>query len=377
MQQDAANVAKNDRSIGFSDTTSSHPYELPPLSMSYPLSQPIKELGANFYFAKYTLNEEPFSTDYHTWLAEAYFSGSQALCGAMEAVGMAGISNVYYAPHVLSRSREQYGRALAALNIALKSPVEAVADTTLMAVILLGMFETINFSTWQRYSSWAAHVRGAMTLLELRGKDQFAQKLGGLLFVLIRSQILTACMYQNLPVPQAFYETSQNFQSSSIRREWQIRKVASPGSVSEISFRIVNLSAAIQNGHVTDSETILTQASQIDRELLAWKATVSHSWTYGTVDPARPPGDAYFDGKCHVYPKLWVAEIWNNWRALRILVNQIILSQIPVTHSIDRSKRCDAQSIIRIMSTDICISSSSFLRTPRKSPTLPSKRDES
>jgi hypothetical protein len=292
----------------------------------------------------------------------------------MEAVGMAGISNVYYAPHVLSKSREHYGRALAALNHALKSPVEAVADTTLMAVILLGMFETINFNTWHRYSAWAAHVRGAMTLLELRGKEQFAQKLGGLLFVLIRSQILTACMYQNLPVPQALYETSQNFQSSTIRREWQLRRVASPGSISEISFRIVNLSAAIQNGHVTDSDTILTQAHQIDRELMAWKVTVSHSWTYGTVDSARSAGDAYFDGKYHVYPKLWVAEIWNNWRALRILVNQIILSQISVTDSLDQSKRCNAQSIIRLMSTDICVSSSSFLQTPRKSATLVCKR---
>jgi hypothetical protein len=330
----------------------------------------LKEHGANFYFTKYTLNEDPFSGDYHNWLAQAYSSGDQALRGAIEAVGMAGISNVYYAPHVFSKSKEQYCQALAALNHALGDPVIAVADTTFMAVILLSMFEMINFDTWDRYTSWATHVQGALTLLELRGKEQFSQKRGGLLFVLIRSQILTACMYQNLSVPPSLLQTSQNFKTSSIRREWHKEKVASPGSISEISFRIVNLRAAIQNGHVTDSDTILQQANQIDDELMAWKTTASHSWMYGTAESARIPGVPYFDGKCHVYPNLWVAEIWNNWRTLRILVNQILLYQSPSMHSLDQLNRSNAQSTIRILSTEICISTSSFARTPRNSPTL-------
>lgn len=279
---------------------------------------------------------------------------------------MAGISNVYYAPQVFSKSKEQYCRALAALNYALGDPVIAVADTTFMAVILLSMFEVINFDTWDRYAYWAAHVQGALTLLELRGKEQFSQKRGGLLFVLIRSQILTACMYQNLSVPPSLLQTSQNFKISSIRRDWHKEKVASSGSISEISFRIVNFKAAIQNGHVTDPDTILQQANQIDEKLVAWKATASHSWMYGTVDSARTPGVPYFEGKCHVYPNLWVAEIWNNWRALRILVNQIILYHIPLTHSIYSLKRANAQSTILTLSTEICISTSSFARTPRK-----------
>jgi hypothetical protein len=327
----------------------------------------LKEHGANFYFAKYTLNEDPFSGDYHDWLAQAYSSGGQALRGAIEAVGMAGISNVYYAPHIFSKSRQQYCLALAAVNHALGDPVIAVTDTTFMAVILLGMFEVINFDTWDRYTYWAAHIQGALALLELRGKEQFTQKRGGLLFVLIRSQILTACMYQNLSVPPSLLQTSQNFKTSSIRRDWHKEKVASPGSISEISFQVVNLKAAIQNGHITDSDTILQQANQIDEKLVAWKATASHSWTYGTADSARTPEVTYFDEKCHVYPNLWVAEIWNNWRALRILMNQIILYHIPFTDLLYTFKSAKAQSIIRILSTEICISTSSFARTPRKS----------
>jgi hypothetical protein len=114
-----------------------------PISISHPLSQPINELGANFFFAKYSFNEPPFFSDYHDWLTQSYSEDgpNHVLRAAIEAVGMAGISNVFHAPHVASKSKEQYCEALAAMTQALNDPVQAIADTTFMAVILLGLFE--------------------------------------------------------------------------------------------------------------------------------------------------------------------------------------------------------------------------------------------
>jgi hypothetical protein len=54
---------------------------------------------------------------------------------------MSAISNTRYAPDIAARARENYGRVLAATTRALSSPVGAVADTTLMAVLLLGLYE--------------------------------------------------------------------------------------------------------------------------------------------------------------------------------------------------------------------------------------------
>ena len=59
---------------------------------------------------------------------------------------MAGISNVFHAPHVASKSKEQYYEGLAAMKQALNDPVQAIADTTFMAVILLGLFEVLQAS---------------------------------------------------------------------------------------------------------------------------------------------------------------------------------------------------------------------------------------
>ena len=114
-----------------------------PVSIFYPLCQPISELGANFFVTKYSLNEPPFSADYHDWLTRSYFEDgpNDVLRASIEAVGMAGIANVFHTPKVASKSKQRYCEALAALRLAIDDPVQAIADTTLLAVILLGLFE--------------------------------------------------------------------------------------------------------------------------------------------------------------------------------------------------------------------------------------------
>lgn len=139
-QQILANSARPP--VGSGRGSGSEPLTSPvfPPSIPYPLSQPINELGANFFFAKYTFNE-PLFQEYHDWLTQSYSEDGQVLQAAIKAVGMAGIANVSYAPHIASKSKEQYCKALAGMNQLLRDPVRAVADTTLMAVILLALFE--------------------------------------------------------------------------------------------------------------------------------------------------------------------------------------------------------------------------------------------
>ncbi|KAF2711043.1 hypothetical protein K504DRAFT_404180 [Pleomassaria siparia CBS 279.74] len=327
------------------------------------LSQPLEQLGANFFFTKYTSSEAPFAGEYHDWLTSSYASEDPIVYLAIEAVGMAGISNVSYAPAMVSKSAEKYCKALAALKQALSDPGQMMKDTTLMAVILLGMFEMIRFATWDRYEYWKAHIKGAMVLLALRGFQQFSRKRGGLLFILIRSQILTACMHQNIPVPTALLQTSLNFRSSAIRSEWQHQNVASPNSMSDMSFRVIDLRAAIANGEIFDAQIIHAKALEIESDLVSWRWTLPNGWRYDTIRNRSEP--EAFMGMGHVYRSRWIAEIWNNWRTLRIVVNQIIIQTqlcLPVSST---SREARARSIIKQLSTDICISTTSFTNTPR------------
>lgn len=115
----------------------------PPFSIFNTLSQPIEELGGNFFFTNYTFDESPFSGDYHAWLVKSYFEDGNVLRTAIQAVGMAGISNISPAPHITSRSRERYCKTLTTVQQALNNREEARTDATLMAIILLGLFEVL------------------------------------------------------------------------------------------------------------------------------------------------------------------------------------------------------------------------------------------
>lgn len=119
---------------------------LPPTSISYGISQPANDLGAHFFFANYTCDDPPLSVAYCSWLTKTYLeeSPNHALRTAIEATGMAGISNRFYAPDMAAKSKVQYGRALAATKQALYNPVKSIEDSTLAAVILLGFFEVIS-----------------------------------------------------------------------------------------------------------------------------------------------------------------------------------------------------------------------------------------
>jgi hypothetical protein len=102
-------------------------------------------LGANFFFTKYSFTEEPLFPGYHDWLAQTYLDDnhrhSHILRPVIEAVGLAGLSNLNYAERFEAKAKEQYCASLAGLKHVLNDPAQVTEDTTLLAVILLIFFE--------------------------------------------------------------------------------------------------------------------------------------------------------------------------------------------------------------------------------------------
>ncbi|RFU24558.1 hypothetical protein B7463_g11781, partial [Scytalidium lignicola] len=342
---------------------------LPPsTSISRTLGQPLNEIGAHFFFANYTCNEPPLSDSYHAWLIQIYREDStnHALRAAIKAAGMAGIANIFYAPDVASKSKEEYGRALTATKKALADPAESVADTTLLAVILLGFFELITLESWDHQRPWGTHVAGAMALLQLRGQEQFRYERGGQLFMQLRSQIMYACMQQDIAIPQTLLQISHKFATSTLGKH---RKPTQAAPLGNVCFRLLYLRAGIKSGDITDPKTILEAAIEMDEELKGWRTTLGPSWYYTTIEAGDTPPGTYFEGKRHIYSNTWTAQVWNSWRTLRISVNQIILQNEIRSDAPNITYKSTALSIIPQLSTEICISASTFMGSPR-SPTL-------
>ncbi|KKK26308.1 hypothetical protein ARAM_001563 [Aspergillus rambellii] len=340
--------------------------DMPGLPMSYALSQDPNTLAGNFFFARYNSFSGPPYCPEPDWLAQSYLeeSPSNAIREVIEAVGLAAMSNISYAPDIAYKANQQYCRALVAMNQALDDPGTAIADASLMCVILLGLFEVVQSNESSRSNYWATHTGGALALLKLRGHEQFTRERGAQLFIQIRSQILLACMERNIAVPPALVETTCNFQTSTVRKLWKSRSVASPGSICEISFRLVNLQAAMAGGKITDPTVVTNKALDIDHDLQLWEASVPATWGFSVVDAAEAEAGSFLAGKRHVYSSTWVAEGWNNWRALRIVVNQLILRNERAQAEPDSNRLSRSRSIVCQLSTELCMSTSGFIGSP-------------
>ncbi|KAF4833169.1 hypothetical protein CGCTS75_v003959 [Colletotrichum tropicale] len=283
---------------------------------------------------------------------------------------MAAISNVHNAPDVIIQAKERYCQALNATNLALRDPTLVAADSTLMAILLLGLFEarqTVTFENWRDYQTWATHIEGATALLQVRGQEQFSRELGIQLYMQFRNQILQACIQRGARVPAALVEVTTEFESSRLGMRYVNNR---PGSLALIGFRIVNLRADIKSQRITDPDAICQIILDIKSDLQAWAALQTHR-AYYVTEVIEPRTGTYFNGKRHVYTSVWGAQVWNNWRSLGILANEILLNYVDQQNayyeSLKEVMRFEAFSAIRNLSTDICISTTDLSGSPRAS----------
>ena len=152
---------------------------------------------------------------------------------------------------------------------------------------------------------------------------------------------------------------------SSLRLRWRNSDVASPASICEISFRLVNLWSAFQN-NTQPLEQTCNSALEIDADLSMWKDGLPSKWRYSLVNATETKDGTLLDGKQHIYSSSWITDVWNNWRALRMLTNQIVLEAEAQTVATNADCISMARSRVQNLARDICISAASFGSSPRK-----------
>jgi hypothetical protein len=218
------------------------------------------------------------------------------------------------------------------------------------------------------------------------------------------------------PVPPVLVRATVAFEASPLRLRWRRHHVASPGSILEIGFRLVNLYAAAfasGDGHggsggipavcggvdgrggvgepddfggrgardsreanlvrTQDVDGVREAARAIEADLVSWREGAPRGWRFVTVQADESPltaqdGETGLGGKRHVYPNLWIAEAWNNWRALRLVLNQIIARNEARAGAPDEVSKAAAEEVVRGMSADLCVSVANFAGTPRRFP---------
>lgn len=102
----------------------------------------IVEQGTSYFITNFVAGVSGPSHGHFNYLKDLCRNGGldEALSTSMTAVGLAGLANRTKSPQLLGEARYEYMIALRRVNGALRSPIDAVKDSTLLSIMVLAVF---------------------------------------------------------------------------------------------------------------------------------------------------------------------------------------------------------------------------------------------
>lgn len=172
-------------------------------------------------------------------------------------------------------------------------------------------------------------------------------------------------MQQDVPIPPVLLQMNRWFEASSAGKH---RQETRPGPMGQLCFRFFHIRESLKDRGMADTKPVNEAAIELDHDLATW-ATALPDFAIVNAPPDASSA-IYFEGKRHIYGDTWVSQVWNNWRALRILVNKILLQDKIRTGDVGSIHAPQTVLLIRQLSRDICMAFPSFVDSPRKEPQL-------
>jgi hypothetical protein len=130
---------------------------------------------------------------------------SDPVLASVTAVGLVGVAQMTRSQAALEAARKSYGKALQLTNAALRDQAEAVKDTTMLSVLVLGLFEMIGGSSARTTEAWQKHLNGAAALAKIRGMAQFRSRAGIRMFFMLTQNTMISCIQNELPMRTSLY----------------------------------------------------------------------------------------------------------------------------------------------------------------------------
>ncbi|KAL9124221.1 MAG: hypothetical protein Q9217_006428 [Psora testacea] len=292
---------------------------------------------------------------------------------ATSSVALAVSGNSQSRPWNQQRARTTFGQALKKTSAAIRDPIESFKDETLMAVLLLGLFEriTASSSASKPYTNMTStHNAGAAALVKHRGRENCTSPVAiGMLFA-VRTQLVEHAIEEATAFKRCSDGLSEIFS--------QIPKNAA-ARLTSVTINIADLRSGAKSALQLDPSPasekevndFLEYAISIDLLVAAWAESVPEEWFWTPATHFDLPNPAthgytvpssafqYMERK-DIYLDLWVMSIWNQYRSARIRIQCIILSCIhwlgPQHEAQWYWRSVYAKMIAQQMADDICAS---------------------
>ncbi|KAK7212193.1 hypothetical protein V2G26_019371 [Clonostachys chloroleuca] len=233
-------------------------------------------------------------------------------------------------------ARKRYNAALIAIQRAIQDPIQAKADETLYAVLLLCGYETITQEATLR-SAWDTHVSGGAALVQYRGSNMLQSQLAQGLFCFVRKSIVLSQMQACSPVDEVFTKPGA-FQDP----ENQLFAIASRIPTLQCQGLVfLNQPEGADKSH---AEELAKSAEAIDEELSHWADNLPSSWSYtqATEIKTGPNARDFCPQHIHRYPDFYVARVWNFYRVSRLILLSLLCRATALSRTGHNEDQCVA-----------------------------------
>jgi hypothetical protein len=286
------------------------------------VDQPLESRAIDFFFATQVFREPESIRGYYEYLPGFMNKNTinERLSKSLRAVALAVYSFHFHYRDALPTARRYYGQAIKLINGALSSNTEAVEDSTVISILLLGTFENVTSESTRSLRSTKAHMLGVMAVFNVRGYQQFGSRYRLQMFQQMCICLYFACVMYSLYIP-AELKRLRTFSARFLDTNdpsWKL---------SDSMERVAEFRANVQNSSYQDAGRIVEAALHIDGELTSLANDMPNSWLFQTISVGNK-SNLVFDTSYHVYPDLWIASTWNNLRTCRLLLHQEILNQL-------------------------------------------------
>ncbi|KAG9196539.1 hypothetical protein G6011_01660 [Alternaria panax] len=243
-----------------------------------------------------------------------------ALRESFRALSLAVFSNAVKSPAVMQKARIAYVSALEETNRALTSHETAIKDSTVISVILLGMYESTRYTDKSSIARWSKHVSGAYTLFVLRGKSQFDTELGRQIFLQSYGVALFFTLELGTNIPKGVQELYDQMPTGGGFQE--LGKKFMMGMLHAMH-AVVKLSQDKSHGPVE----IINEARKLDQDLNRIKALLPLAWHPKRVR-LNAPSYHYYGNMYSLCLHPVITQMWNYTRFLGIKIHEIIRTNL-------------------------------------------------
>jgi Fungal specific transcription factor domain len=245
-QVTSARISKQSKNQSSKDTaTEELPTQATPIQVRFTLPLTVWYSAVDVS-VNYLLGSFIPGTDFD-FLANIFddFSSSKCFRLSTEAVALAHLSRERQDYKLMHRSRDIYVRAIRTVNSALQSTQEVMENSTLVATLVLGLFEAVAFNDEHdtgangeydipaatRMDSWIAHTNGTLALIKFRGQQLLQTDFGKRIFNQIAHKVRANCAQHAVRPPRELLELDKELKlllpsSTSSLHFWSITDMA-------------------------------------------------------------------------------------------------------------------------------------------------------